>query len=179
MREDAIVDLCKCGHGLREHDYTGRCRQCRKCDAVTPSGDWDSLWKERWPRKRLMQQKVKIGTLNFNKRYRNIAVDASRMVFKEEYVKGGSLGGVRFPGCLDRNYKAGEYEDRHYHKLAQEITLVQSGKVRMNGVEYGAGDIVLVEAMESTDFQVLEDAVTVVVKVPGAVNDKYMGEPGC
>jgi len=31
--------------------------------------------------------------------------------------------------------------------------------------------------MESTDFKVLEDASTVVVKLPGATNDKYLGEP--
>lgn len=112
MREDAIVDLCTCGHGLRNHMHgSGRCSKCRKCEVATPSGDWESLWGVRWPRKRLMQQKVKVGTLNFNKRYRNIAVDASRMVFKEEYVKGGSLGGITFPGCLDRSYKVGDVED--------------------------------------------------------------------
>jgi hypothetical protein len=30
-----------------------------------------------------------MGTLSFNRRFRNIAVDPSRMVFKEEYVRGG------------------------------------------------------------------------------------------
>jgi hypothetical protein len=73
--------------------------------------DHKTLWPERWPWKRLMQQKAKVGTLNFNKRYRNIAVDASRMVFKEEYVKGGWYAGTEFPGCLDRNYKVGDYAD--------------------------------------------------------------------
>lgn len=76
-----------------------------------------------------------------------------------------------------KTYPAGASEERHYHKIAQEITLIQSGRVRMNGQEYGAGDIVLIAPMESTDFVVLEDTVTVVVKVPGAVNDKYLGDP--
>jgi hypothetical protein len=57
------------------------------------------------------EQKAKVGTLNFNKRYRNIAVDASRMVFKEEYVRGGWIGNDQYPGCLDRNYKVGDYDD--------------------------------------------------------------------
>ena len=39
-----------------------------------------------------MELKAEMGTLDFNKRLRNIAVDKSRMVFKEEYVKGGYLG---------------------------------------------------------------------------------------
>lgn len=78
-----------------------------------------------------------------------------------------------------KSYVAGQNEARHYHKLAHEITLVQSGRVRMNGIEYGAGDIVVIAPFESTDFVVLEDAVTLVVKVPGAVNDKYEGEPKC
>jgi hypothetical protein len=47
----------------------------------------------------------------------------------------------------------------------------------MNGVEYGRGDIVMIEPNQSTDFEVLEDTITTVVKYPGANHDKYMGEP--
>lgn len=75
-----------------------------------------------------------------------------------------------------KHYRAGDREARHYHKIAQEITVIQSGRVQMNGVEYATGDIVVINPMESTDFVVLEDTVTVVVKVPGAVDDKYLGE---
>ena len=47
----------------------------------------------------------------------------------------------------------------------------------MNGVEYGKGDIVVMEPNEATDFEALEDnTVNVVVKLPGANNDKYEGE---
>lgn len=76
-----------------------------------------------------------------------------------------------------KEYKAGEFEDRHFHKLATEITVVVSGVVRMNGVLLTKGDIAIVEPLESTDFEVVEDAVTTVVKYPGARNDKYLGEP--
>jgi hypothetical protein len=75
-----------------------------------------------------------------------------------------------------KHYRAGDREARHYHKIAQEITVIQSGRVQMNGVEYATGDIVVINPMESTDFVVLEDTVTLVVKVPGAVDDKYLGE---
>jgi hypothetical protein len=76
-----------------------------------------------------------------------------------------------------KHYRAGDREARHYHKIAQEITVIQSGRVQMNGIEYASGDIIVIHPLESTDFVVLEDTVTVVVKVPGAVDDKYLGEP--
>ena len=44
----------------------------------------------------------------------------------------------------------------------------------MNGIEYNAGDIIVMEPGEATDFEAVTDAVNVVVKVPGANNDKYV-----
>ena len=73
-----------------------------------------------------------------------------------------------------KSYTAGDYEGRHYHKIATEITVVISGTVRMNGIEYNAGDIIVMEPGEATDFEAVTDAVNVVVKVPGANNDKYV-----
>ncbi len=74
-----------------------------------------------------------------------------------------------------KEYKKGEYEERHYHKIATEITVIVSGKVRMNGVEYNKGDMIVIEPNESTDFEALEDTVNTVVKFPGASDDKYLG----
>lgn len=76
-----------------------------------------------------------------------------------------------------KEYKKGAHEERHYHKISTEITVIASGRVRMNGVEYVKGDIIVIEPNQSTDFEVLEDTITTVVKYPGANNDKYMGEP--
>ena len=73
-----------------------------------------------------------------------------------------------------KSYKAGDKEEWHYHKIATEITAVLEGRVRMAGGEYGPGDIVVLDPGEGTDFEVLEDAVTVVVKIPGANHDKYL-----
>ena len=75
-----------------------------------------------------------------------------------------------------KKYQKGDSEVRHHHKVATEITAIVSGKVRMNGDVYVSGDIVMIEPGESTDFEALEDTTTVVVKHPGALNDKYMGE---
>jgi quercetin dioxygenase-like cupin family protein len=73
-----------------------------------------------------------------------------------------------------KRYKAGDKEEAHFHKVATEVTLVVSGRVRMFGREWGEGDIVVVEPNDATDFEALTDAVNVVVKTPGALNDKYL-----
>ena len=74
-----------------------------------------------------------------------------------------------------KEYNKGDYEERHYHKIATEITVIIRGRVKMNGVEYKKGDIIIMEPHESTDFECLEDETqSVVVKFPGANNDKYL-----
>ena len=73
-----------------------------------------------------------------------------------------------------KNYKAGDAEEAHYHKVATEYTVILKGKVRMMGVEYNQGEILAISPNESTDFLALTDVTTVVVKVPGASNDKYI-----
>jgi mannose-6-phosphate isomerase-like protein (cupin superfamily) len=76
-----------------------------------------------------------------------------------------------------KEYRKGECENRHHHKIATEITVIASGRVRINGVEYTKGDIVVIPPNQATDFEVLEDTITTVVKYPGANNDKYSGDP--
>ena len=53
-----------------------------------------------------------------------------------------------------------------------------NGEVEMNGVRYGAGQIIVIEPGEVTDFKAVTAATTAVVKIPGALNDKYM-ETAC
>lgn len=73
-----------------------------------------------------------------------------------------------------KSYIAGEYEASHYHKIATEFTVIISGEVEMSGVQYGPGAIIKIDPGTSTDFKALTDTTTVVVKVPGASNDKYI-----
>ena len=103
-------------------------------------------------------------------------------VFKLEDMVGGWFVGGFSPSVLStrdvevavKSYKAGDYEPAHYHKLATEITVILKGKARMNGVDYSCGTILLMEPGLPTDFFAINDVVTVVVKHPGALNDKYM-----
>ncbi len=73
-----------------------------------------------------------------------------------------------------KNYKAGDREAWHYHKVATEVTLILSGEVRMNGTTYRAGDIIRIEPGEGTDFEAVTDVTTVVSKVPSVAGDKYI-----
>ena len=74
-----------------------------------------------------------------------------------------------------KEYKAGDYGEKHYHKIATELTVIVRGIVKMNDIEYTEGSIIVMEPGEKTDFLAVTDTITVVVKVPGVNNDKYTG----
>jgi len=104
-------------------------------------------------------------------------------IAKLQDMKGGWFIGNFTPSLFQTNdcevavktYNKGDKEAAHYHKVATEYTAIISGRVRMNGVDYCAGDIIVMEPNESTDFECLEDGTTnVPVKIPGANNDKYL-----
>jgi hypothetical protein len=71
-------------------------------------------------------------------------------------------------------YKKGEFENSHYHKIATEFTVVLTGIIEMNGTRYQEGDIIKIEPEIATNFISITDAKTVVIKIPGANNDKYI-----
>ncbi|PIZ52026.1 hypothetical protein COY27_01575 [Candidatus Woesearchaeota archaeon CG_4_10_14_0_2_um_filter_33_13] len=75
-----------------------------------------------------------------------------------------------------KRYKKDDFEEKHHHKVATEITLIISGKVEMNNQCYQTNDIIIILPGESTNFKVLEDTITVVVKVPCVKGDKYLGD---
>jgi quercetin dioxygenase-like cupin family protein len=103
-------------------------------------------------------------------------------VHKISEMKGGWFIGNFEPSLFKTNdvevamktYSKGAYEEKHYHKIATEYTLIVEGRVRMFGEEYSSGDIIVISPNEATDFEALTDVKTVVVKVPGANNDKYL-----
>ncbi len=102
----------------------------------------------------------------------------------DDMVKGWFVGAFE-PSLLQtencevaiKRYKKGDSEARHYHKVATEITAIVEGRVIMFDHEFKAGDIVVIEPFEETAFEALEDTVTVVVKTPGAQNDKFLSQP--
>lgn len=70
-------------------------------------------------------------------------------------------------------FKKGELFPKHYHKIATEITVIISGKVLINDMIYQSGDIIIQNPFEKSDFQVLEDTIINVVKIPSVKDDKY------
>jgi hypothetical protein len=78
-----------------------------------------------------------------------------------------------------KRYKAGDHESTHFHKVATEITVINDGEVKMNGMIYKAGTIIVIEPNQATDFFAITDVTTTVVKIPGANDDKYLGLPTC
>jgi len=73
-----------------------------------------------------------------------------------------------------KQYKQGDKEECHYHRIATEITTVISGEIKMCDQIFHMGDIVVLSPNDETAFEALTDATIVVVKVPGAKNDKYI-----
>jgi hypothetical protein len=78
-----------------------------------------------------------------------------------------------------QHFNKDDKEEKHCHKIATEITVIVSGKALMNNVEYTSGDIVVIKPGEYTDFLALENTTTTVVKLPGALNDKYLWSDEC
>jgi len=101
----------------------------------------------------------------------------------ENFVKGWFIG--NFDPSLDKaegfevavkDYKKGDSEEKHYHKISTEYTVIAQGKALFNDQEFSKGDIAVIEKGESTSFEALEDTITVVVKVPSSKNDKFLGD---
>ena len=101
-------------------------------------------------------------------------------IFHLSEMRGGWFIGDFEPTCLRigafeaacKFYRAGVAEPRHLHRIATEFTVIASGRARMNGRELTTGDIVMLEPGVSADFEVLEDTITLVVKVPSVAGDK-------
>jgi hypothetical protein len=103
----------------------------------------------------------------------------------DEMVGGWIVGNFE-PSCLKttacevacKHYGAGDAEAAHEHRIATEVTLIATGRVTMNGRTFGAGDIIVLEPGEATDFRALEPSTTVVVKMPSVLGDKYPVQAG-
>jgi hypothetical protein len=78
--------------------------------------------------------------------------------------------------CAVKKYKVGDYEPKHYHLIATEYTVIVTGRVRMNGVEYESDSIIKINPGEACDFEALTDTISFVVKTPAVIGDKYFGE---
>lgn len=67
----------------------------------------------------------------------------------------------------------GDRSPKHIHKIATEINLITYGCALVNGEVFHSGEGFIFEPGEACECQYLEDTFTLVVKLPGALNDKY------
>lgn len=96
-----------------------------------------------------------------------------------EYTKGWLVGNFS-PALFQSNdvevgvkkYKSGDKEARHVHNFIDEYTIILTGIVKMNGKTYFENDIIYIPKTVSTDFECLEDSITLVVKTPSIPSDK-------
>jgi hypothetical protein len=75
--------------------------------------------------------------------------------------------------AFQTNYR-GEASEPHYHKIATEINLITRGLVKINGETYTAGQGIVLHPGEVATCEYLADTDTLVVKVPGVLDDKYL-----
>ncbi len=73
-----------------------------------------------------------------------------------------------------KDYRSGDTEKKHVHKIAREITAIVNGKFLMNNKELGQGDIVDLPPGEPADFKCLQSGATVVIKIPSVPDDKHL-----
>ena len=71
-------------------------------------------------------------------------------------------------------YKKGDKESSHVHKIITEYTIVVSGKIKMNDEVYIEKDIVTILPNVPTNFESLEDSITLVIKTPSIPSDKHI-----
>ncbi len=99
----------------------------------------------------------------------------------ESFTKGWIVGD--FEPSLYKNsfmevgvkyFKKDEIELEHHQNLATEITIVISGRVSFNGVEFNSGDVIVVEPKEKTIFKSITDSSITCLKFPSIPNDKIL-----
>ncbi len=78
-----------------------------------------------------------------------------------------------FEVCV-KNYKKGEYDLLHTHKIAVEITVMIQGKAKMCGEYIEQGDIIYLSPGDESSFEAIEDCSLAAVKFPSIPNDKYI-----
>ena len=78
-----------------------------------------------------------------------------------------------FEVCFQTNL-AGTSYPKHYHRIVTEVQLITRGCMVLNGEEYRAGDIAVVEPGDVNQAHYTEDTDTVAVKWPSVPDDKYL-----
>lgn len=77
-----------------------------------------------------------------------------------------------FEACWQWN-EAGVKDTPHYHKVVTEVQLITRGRMMVNGIEFGPGDICVTEPGDHYYGEYLEDTEVFAIKFPSVPSDKY------
>lgn len=79
-------------------------------DAVVDEATEETLWPERWSWLDLMAKRRKMGTVRFNRNYRNLVVSDEDSPFPMIWFEGGvdEKTGFYYPGCFDDTIRLGQ-----------------------------------------------------------------------
>jgi mannose-6-phosphate isomerase-like protein (cupin superfamily) len=103
-------------------------------------------------------------------------------IFKIEEMTGGWYAGdfdpvayrtKDFEICYKKHVK-GEEWPKHFHKEADEINYLRSGRMIIQGKELVSGDIFILRKNEVADPVFLEDCEVFIVKTPSIPGDKFI-----
>jgi len=72
-----------------------------------------------------------------------------------------------------KTHSRGEKVKAHYHKIADEINYLLEGAMSINGERLDAPVVFVIEKGEIVQPEFITDVKLIVVKVPGALDDKY------
>lgn len=106
------------------------------------------------------------------------------LIYNLTAMKNGWFVGDFEPTCFStsqfeiayKRYHAGYRDNRHFHKIATELTLIVGGTAKFNDRICNDGDIIEISPGEHTEFEAVTDVATIVVKVPCVTGDKYLSQ---
>jgi len=78
-----------------------------------------------------------------------------------------------FEICV-KYFSKGDTEERHYQRVATEITVLVKGEARIGDAYLSAGDIIQIEPFEVADFEALSEVALVAIKFPSIPSDKVV-----
>jgi hypothetical protein len=73
-----------------------------------------------------------------------------------------------------KHFKKGDLEVSHMQRIATEITVIGTGRVRIGTQFLSAGDVLVIPPLEFADFEALEDGVLTCIKFPSLPSDKVL-----
>lgn len=113
----------------------------------------EPMWPERWTAEKIDLEEKSKGTVSFNRRYRNIAIDEGSMVFRRAWIYGGMDGSLEFPGCLDRTRSFGDLPNDPYIVMGLDPSTGRKGK----GTSWSSFIVMAVDRKESPQKRYIVD----------------------